>query len=193
VDTIDALRAQARDEARLRKDWRAQAHAKPFYPYPFICDDGLLLGAATPLAAMGKDSDGRPCLALKGQGERILALLSLAYGKAISTRAIDYVERASMQWSKGEKAIAHFELAFARLPRFEARDDAFPLFCAEELFKQGISPRWLMRYRGIDARQLDLLKRYNPHQPRVPAAAELRAGAGRLRMWRRASGRECRS
>jgi hypothetical protein len=60
VDTIIALRTQARDEARLRKDWRAHMRAKPFYPYPYICDDGLFLGAATPLAAMDKDLDGRP-------------------------------------------------------------------------------------------------------------------------------------
>lgn len=58
MDTIDSLRAQARDEARLREDWRAQARSKPFYPYPYICDDGLMLGAATQIAAMGEDRTG---------------------------------------------------------------------------------------------------------------------------------------
>jgi hypothetical protein len=176
VDTIDALRAQARDDARLRKDWCAHAHAKPFYPYPYICDDGLFLGAGTRIAAMGEDRDGRPCLETEGEEERILALLSLAYGKPIAPSAVKYVERASLQWGRGEKAIAHFELAFARLPRFDARDDGFPLFCADRLFKQGVPPRWLMRYRGIDAGQLDLLKRYNPAEPRVPAGSGIESG-----------------
>ena len=61
-------------------------------------------------------------------------------------------------------------------PRFAAREDAFQLFCADGLVKQGVAPRWLMRYQGLDAGELDLLK-YSPDQPRVPA------GSGRESGW----------
>jgi Deoxyribonuclease NucA/NucB len=175
VDTIEALKQQRRDEARLQREWLARTRSQPFHHYPYICDDGLLLGAATQIAKMARDSEGRPRLQIEGNEERILALLSLAYGKAISTRAVKFIKRASKQWNKGEKAIAHFELAFARLPRFEAREDAFRLFCVDGLFKIGVSPQWLMRYHGLETVEIDLLK-YSPDQPRVPVGSGRESG-----------------
>jgi len=59
-------------------------------------------------------------------------------------------------------------LAFARLPKFETREDARLLYYADGLIKGGVPPRALMTYLGFDTRALDLLK-YNPDQPRVPA------------------------
>ena len=114
------------------------------------------------------DATGAPVLALDGEEEQILALLSLTFRKRISTDALKFIKRASMQWARGEKAIAHFELAYARLPRLETRNEAWPLFYADGLRKLGISPRSLIRHLGFDTRQLGLLK-YNVDEPRVPA------------------------
>jgi hypothetical protein len=159
----------------LRKRWKDEAHYRPFRPYLHIDDDGLSLGAGTVLAPMVIDRAGTPSLALAGEEEKIIALLSLGYRKPIPIAALKFIKRASMQWTKGEKAIAHFELAYARLPRFEMRDDARALFFADGLVKLGVSPRALMLARGLDTGALDLLK-YNPDQPRVPAGQGRQSG-----------------
>lgn len=73
-----------------------------------------------------------------------------------------------MQWSRGEKALAHFELVYARLPRFETREDARLLFVIDKLLKDGASARRLMLSQGLDTSDFDLLK-YNADELRVPA------------------------
>ncbi len=152
----------------LRKQWREEARFRPFRPYLYIDDEGLSLGAGTLLAPMAVNQAGVPGLALDGEEVRILATLSLGFRKSIPISALKFIRRASEQWSRGEKALAHFELAYARLPRFESPENARPLFFADGFVKLGISPRALMLARGLDASQLDLLK-YSPDQPRVPA------------------------
>jgi hypothetical protein len=152
----------------LRKQWREEARFRPFRPYLYIDDEGLSLGAGTLLAPMATDHAGGPALALAGEEARILATLSLGFRKSIPISALKFIRLASMQWSRGEKALAHFELAYACLPRFENPDDARSLFFADGFVKLGISPRALMLARGLDAGQLDLLK-YSPDQPRVAA------------------------
>lgn len=152
----------------LRKQWKEEAAYRPFHPYLHIDDDGLTLGAGTRLAPMIEDGAGASVLALSGQEERILALLSLAYRKRVSIKVIEFIKRASLHWKNGEKTLAHFELAYAQLPRFASRDEAKHLFYAEGLLSAGVSPRALMRSRDLDPRELDLVK-YSPDQPRVPA------------------------
>jgi hypothetical protein len=137
-----------------------------------VTEDGLLLGAGTCLVPMIKDRFGVRGLDLDGREEHILALLSLAYQKPVSITALKFIKRASMQWAKGEQALAHLELAYAGLPKFESKDDAYQLFCADRLIGEGVSPHWLMRTVGLDTRELDLLKYgYDPGQPRVPAGS----------------------
>ena len=75
----------------------------------------------------------------------------------------------------GEKALAHFELAYARLPRFETREDAKSLFYADGFLRLGVSPYALMLARGLNTGQLDLLK-YSATQPRVPAGSGRESG-----------------
>jgi hypothetical protein len=167
----------------LRKQWKEEALYRPFHPYLHIDDDGLTLGAGTRLAPMSKDRTGAPFLVIDDKEERILALLSLAYRKRIPVTALKFIKRASLQWMNGEKALAHFELAYAQLPRFEARAEAKPLFYAEGLVNLGLSPRALMRSHDLDTRELDLLK-YSADQPRVPAgngreSGEWTSGDGR--------------
>jgi hypothetical protein len=152
----------------FRKRWSEEAWIRPFHPYPNIGDDGLMLGAGTILAPMKLDQFGVPVLALEGNEEKILTLLSLGYRQRISIDALKFIKRASMQWARGEKALAHFELAYARLPRFETRDDARLLFYSDGMLQLGVPPRMLMSYVGLDTGELDLLK-YNRDEPRVPA------------------------
>lgn len=155
----------------LQKEWRDAAQFRRFRPYLHIDDDGLTLGAGTGLAPMGEPSEGAPALMLDGEEARLLATLSLGFGRAISAAAIKFIRRASMQWTRGEHALAHFELAYARLPRFATREAAKQLFYADGFLRIGISPRALMLARGLDTSQLDLLKfipHYNPAEPRVP-------------------------
>ncbi|WP_219319591.1 restriction endonuclease fold toxin 5 domain-containing protein [Methylovirgula sp. HY1] len=102
---------------------------------------------------------------LRADEARLLTLLSSVYGRQISPRVMHHVARASEQWSRGDKALAHIELAFARLPRLETREDAFRLFLAENLLSQGMTPRRLTRALGFDPQLL----KYDPNQPREPA------------------------
>jgi hypothetical protein len=152
----------------LKKQWHDEARSQPFRPYLYIDDKGLLLGAGTLLVPMVKDRTGAPILAIDGNEARILATLSLGYRRRIQVKALKFIKRASMQWAKGERAIAHFELAYAQLPRFETHDEARSLFYADGFIKSGVSPRALMLAHGLDTGELDLLK-YAVDEPRVPA------------------------
>jgi hypothetical protein len=159
----------------LRKCWSEQARF--LHPSLNITEDGLLLGAGTCLAPMIQDHFGVRALDLDGREEHILALLSLAYQKPVSVAALKCIKRASAQWAKGAKALAHLELAYAGLPKFESKDEAYQLFCADSLIADGVSPHWLMRSVCLDTRELDLLKYgYDPGQPRVPAGSGIESG-----------------
>jgi hypothetical protein len=63
-----------------------------------------------------------------------------------------------------EYARAQIELAFARFPRLETKEDAFRLFLAEDLLARDMTPRRLTQTLGFDP---NLLK-YDPNEPREP-------------------------
>lgn len=156
----------------LRKSFDARAWRLPFNALPVIDENGLVLGNGTVLARMGRTGRGEPKLMLQADEARLLALLSAVYGRQISPRIMHHVSRASEQWGRGDKALAHIELAFARFPRLETRDDAFRLFLAEDLLARGMTPRRLTRALGFDP---DLLK-YAPNQPRESAGHGRQSG-----------------
>jgi hypothetical protein len=60
-------------------------------------------------------------------------------------------------------------LSFSRLPPLETNEQAFRLFAADALLETGLSPRRLMKALDLDPAPLDLLQKYNPDQPRIPA------------------------
>ncbi|MEW6438708.1 MAG: hypothetical protein AB1508_16240 [Pseudomonadota bacterium] len=138
-----------------------------------IEDDGLRLGCGTVLVRMAVTRSGDACLAIDADQERLLALLSAAYARQMDPAVVKQIKRASAQWQRGEKASAHIELAFARLPRLRSNEDAFRLFLAEDLLAQGMTPRSLTLRLGFDP----ALLKYNPDEPRVPA------GGGRQSGW----------
>jgi hypothetical protein len=123
-----------------------------------------------------RDAAGRSALLLDGEEERVLAILSAAYGRSIPASVINKLRKAADLWSRGERALAQIHLSQASLPSLNGEDQAFRLFAANEVVERGLSPRKLMTALGLDPAPLDLLKNYNPDQPRVPAGSGREGG-----------------
>ena len=154
--------------AEMRKRFDAGRGAKAFHSSLQLSEAGLTLGRGTVLASndgLDEDLSTEPL-------ERIAVLLSATYGREVPPQALRSVTRAVRRWREGDGALAHIELAFARLPRLESEDDGFRLFLAAALLDEGHTPQWLARELGFDA---DLLK-YDPDQPRVPAGSGRASG-----------------
>ncbi len=137
----------------------------PFSPLPVIEEEGLVLGHRTVLAHMGVTRAGVQRLMLQADEARLLALLSAVYGRQVSPRVMHHVKRASEQWSRGDRALAHIELAFARFPPLQTAEDSFRLFLAEDLLARGMTPEELTWSLGFDA----ALLKFDPNQPRQSA------------------------
>lgn len=126
------------DQELLRK-WEVRAAGR-VYSRLEIGHDGLVLGAGTVLAKRG-DAWGRLYLAIDEQ--QVMALLAIAYGRPTAPHVLQKIRRAADLWSEGEKALAHFHLAYADLPAC-GEDETLGLFLAEEL-----------SFRRHDARRAD--------------------------------------
>jgi hypothetical protein len=155
----------------LRQEWRERARLRPLHPVMDLTEEGLVLGAGTVLAERRTNIAGAPELMLDGAQERILALLAIAYGKAVDPRVLGNIYRASTEWGRGESVLARIHLAHSGLPRLPDEGDApFRLFVAERVLAAGMTPHDLLKACGLDTGPLDLLKAgYNPDEPRVPA------------------------
>jgi len=71
-------------------------------------------------------------------------------------------------------------LSYCRLPPLETNEQAFRLFAADALLETGLSPRRLMKALDLDPAPLDLLQKYNPDQPRIPAGNGRQAADGAM-------------
>jgi hypothetical protein len=101
--------------------------------------EGLILGRGAVLARPAGGATSR--LAIEGEEERMVALLSAAIDKNISARALGNLRRASEQWALGDKCLAHIHLAFAGLPKIDD-EGAIRLALAEEALAKGrLAPR----------------------------------------------------
>jgi hypothetical protein len=97
---------------QLRDEWRARERFARTHPVMTFASEGLILGAGTILAP----AEGvRRLKSLKGQEQRILALLAAAYGKAVSSSVLGNIERAGRAWSVGDDCLAYIHLAHAGL------------------------------------------------------------------------------
>ena len=168
----------------------ADPHPSPA-PYPagwaagalratVIGEAGLVLGAGTVLAPMGRDGPGR-ARELALDPERVLALLSVAAGRPVPVRALDGIAAAVRHWSRGDAALANLRLVFAGLPRLEEPAALHKLRAADWLLANGLTPRALMRELDLDTSALDAatvrdLGKCNPAQPRVPAGNGIESG-----------------
>jgi hypothetical protein len=154
----------------LRKAWGHRVQLLPIEPVMRITGEGLVLGAGTVLAKHATDGLGRPSLAIDGNEDRLVALLSVAHGKVVDPGVIDHIRRASRAYGRDETCLALIHLAYTGLSRLaEEERGAYRLFLAKELLDAGVPPRDLLRECGLepgpDARKAG----FNPDEPRVPA------------------------
>lgn len=156
---------------RLREAWRTRERATPIQPSMMFS-----LGAGTILLR----SDGaRRLQTLRGQEARILALLSAAYGEAVTPTVLGNIERAEKCWRRGDDCLAHIHLAHSGLHApSDIRAAACRLFLADTAMNMGLSPFAVFQALKIDGSYIDAIdKVYNPAEPRVPA------GSGRSGEW----------
>ena len=99
----------------------------------------------------------------------------MAFACAISSQILDVLGKAGALWKDGERFRAQMHLSYARLPPL-TEEQAFALCAADELLKEGMTPRALMKGLGLDPAALDGLEKYNPDQPRVPAGSGRASG-----------------
>ncbi len=95
------------------------------------------------------------------------ALLTSAYGRAVSVRALPYIERAIATKREGSIALSLTHLALAGLPVLV--DPAAPrerAFAALDLMKRGVTPQTIIAALDDDPKGK---RAYSPDQPRVPA------------------------
>jgi hypothetical protein len=153
---------------RLRRAWGARERMVSIDLYPRFTPEGLVMGAGTVMAPA--DAKGGP-RSLDGQEARVLALLSVAYGRAMEPAALKAIDRAGKRWKDGEDCLALIHLALAGLRRLDDRDAARRLFMADRLMEAGIQPGLILRALDLDATACDAFKLYNEAQPRVPAGS----------------------
>jgi hypothetical protein len=134
-----------------------------------------VLGADTILVRMGETRSGAKALAVEADRERLLSLLGVSYWDQVPPGVVNKIEKASEQWRRGERALAHIHLAFARLPRLESANDAYRLYLAEALLDDGLPLRKMLAALGL-GRTMRQLDKFDPAQPRVPAGSGRESG-----------------
>ena len=151
------------------------ARAVPISEALRLLPEGLVLGAGTVLIAA---ESARRLQSLKGQEVRLLALLSAAYGRAVSVSVLGNIERATKAWNEGDDCLAYMHLVHTGLgPLHDFRRAAYRLFAARGAMMHGASSRAVFEALRIDARYIEAVgKLYNPEQPRVPAGSGRTSG-----------------
>jgi hypothetical protein len=167
----------------LEEAWRAHLSRVPIGNEPTFTPDGLVLGAGTVLV---EPQVGRLLKSVKGQEARVLALLSVAYGRAVAPAVLDSIERATKAWREGDECLAYMHLAHASLGALpDFLDGAYRLFLAESAMANATSPHAVPEALGIDAKYVAAVEKlYNPEEPRVPAGSGPTSGQWtRLLSW----------
>jgi hypothetical protein len=164
-----------RSFSELKKQWDDDVSRRRYRPGLVIEDAGLVLGADTILVRMGETRSGAKFLAVEADRERLLSLLGVSYRDQVPPGIVKNIEKASEQWRRGEKALAHIHLALAGLPRLESANDVYRLYLAEALLDDDLSPREMLAELGLD-RTMRQLDKFDPDQPRVPAGSGRESG-----------------
>jgi hypothetical protein len=158
----------AREAKAILAAWAKHQHVSQFHKDMLITEKGLVLGAECVLVKSKPHETGRENLHLEDE-QRILALLSTAYGRPVELDVIAKIRLAVELCNGGEKGRAAFHLAFAGLPCC-TREEGFHLFVADKFMERGLTPAELMKAQGFDPAPLALLK-FNPDQLRWPAGS----------------------
>jgi len=149
----------------LRAEWSARGTKARVRASPEFDGGALTLGAGTQL---GDASDAARDAA--AEGERAVALVSVAVGRPLDASASMHVRRALAKAREGDAPLALTHLALAGAGRLtQPRDDARRLFIADGLMKAGVPPRTIIEALGAPPATTELDRAYNPNQPRVPA------------------------
>jgi hypothetical protein len=159
----------------LKKRWDDHVSRGRYRLGLVIKDAGLVLAADTILVRMGETRSGAKALAVEADRERLLSLLGVSYCDRVPPGIVKNIEKASDQWHRGEKALAHIHLAFTGLPRLESANDAYRLYLAGALLDDGLPPREMLAELGLD-RTMRQLDKFDPDQPRVPAGSGRESG-----------------
>jgi hypothetical protein len=167
-------RRRVRSFNELKKRWDDHVGRGRYHPGLTIEDAGVL-GADTILVRMSETRCGAKALAIEADRERLLSLLGVSYWDKVPPGIVKNIESASEQWRRGEKALAHIHLAFARLPRLESTNDAYRLYLAEALLDDGLPPREMLAELGLH-RAIRQLDKFDPDQPRVAAGSGRESG-----------------
>src|SRR5690348_8857327 len=112
-----------------REQWRTQTRGRPIHPAMALTDDGLVLGG-TVLARRSSRSRPRAVeLAATDTGDRLRALLSVAYRNPVAPSVLAKIRLAADYSSRGETTVALIALAQTGLPRLPDPEEAsFRLF-----------------------------------------------------------------
>src|SRR5215472_6198562 len=106
---------------------------RPPVPMMTMVGEGLVLGT-TVLVPLFPDDLGLADLVVTAGEQRILALLAVAYGKAVAPDVLSNIRRAVREWRHGEPCLAQIHLVHSGLPRLvDAETASSRLILADRL------------------------------------------------------------
>jgi hypothetical protein len=151
----------------LDEKWHAIRDARPLERIMRFAEEGLVLGAGTVLCpSAGKRRD----IFVDPTASRLLTLLAAAHlHPAKSSLGLAHLRRAADRWREGDDALASMHLALSKLDRLgDPIDGARRLFMADSVLSGTLHSDVLSKALGCGSPD-DVLARYNPDEPRVPA------------------------
>jgi len=159
----------------LRADWTARGTNARVRALPEFDDGALTLGAGTKITEARADRRGETT-----EGERAIALVSVAIGRPLDASGATHVRRALAKAREGDAPLALTHLALAGTGRLnEPRDDARRLFIADGLMKAGVPHARSSQRSARRPRQPISTAPTTPASRTCPLATESSAGDGR--------------
>lgn len=152
----------------LNRKWHNEVRHERISKDMELSEAGLTLGAGALLAKTKWVEDECVGLDLDSHQDRLLALLSIAFGRGVPSCFIGTLRRVSWHWAQGSMALTRLPITYAGEPQFVDQEDAFLLFIADGLIASGVSPRALMKAQGLDTAPLDSFKLTEPKLIHTP-------------------------
>lgn len=92
--------------------WHMRERNVPLSTVLNFAPEGLVLGVGTVLL---RAEGPRRLQSLAGREAQVVALLSAAYGRAVTPSVLGNIERAAKAWREGDDCLAYMHLAHGRL------------------------------------------------------------------------------